>query len=335
MAVFGPNQKEELLIGNALSTETSVADFISSAADKELGVYSKNGGAVAANEVFYLLQKTNGDAVKGLNYEFSNGIDPKYINYIKAEKFKPSVEKAIRVNGFTGTPKANATYQVSIRLYNDGGTLSTENFRHIHGSWVTSDDVTVAHTNANIIQGLVDSLNRAQKKEGDKFTITGGADFIDIVALPTSGNPIQDIAKQTEFDIEVSVKSNGLNPDTAQPESYPILTADLVAAADPGVGTGKWASNLETFTRGYNYEAYRGASYPANFTQPELYSNYNGQYNVIHIGYYFKHSVAGVEEQPSVLTILFDNTGGVTAINAVLAQLRIVAPNAAVPADLV
>lgn len=332
MSVFGPNQKEELLIGNALAGDASVADFISTAVDKEIGVYGKNGGAVAPNVPFYVLQKTNGSATKGLNYEFSNGIDPKYVTNVSVNTFKPAVEKAVRVNGFMRAPERNATYQISIRLYNDGGALSAENFRHIHGTWVTDEnlgDQTV------VIAGLVASLERAQAKEGSKFAITAGGNFIDIAALPTSGNPIQDIAKQIEFDVEVSVKSNGINPDTALPTSYPLLTADITTPANPGVGTGKYVANLETFTRGYNYEVYRGASYPANFTQPGLYSDYNGEYNIIHVEYFHKHSVTGVEEQPAVLTIAVDAAGGIIAVNDVLGKLRIAITNGTVPADLV
>jgi len=334
MAVFGPNQKEELLIGNALAGDANVAEFISTAVNREIGVYSKNGGAVAANAPFYVLQKTDGDASKGLNYEFSKGIDPKYVTDITLHEYKAATEKTVRVNGFTGTPQANATYQVSIRLYNDGGTLSVENFRHIHGIWVTNDDVTVENTNTKIIAGLVDSLNRAQAKEGIKFSVTPGATFIDIAALSTSGNPIQDIAKQIEFDVQVSVKSNGIDSDTASPESYPILSADITAVANPGVGTGKYLSNLETFTRGYNYEVYRGASYPANFNQPALYSDYNGKYHIVHIKYYYKHSVAGVEEQPAVLTVAFDAAAGVSGTNAFLGALRTAVGTANVPANL-
>ena len=55
-----PNQVGEIMIGNAVASQTTVATFIASALDKELKVLSKDGTNVAAKKPFYVLQKAIG-----------------------------------------------------------------------------------------------------------------------------------------------------------------------------------------------------------------------------------------------------------------------------------
>ena len=82
--MFGPNQVGELMIGNAVATETTVATFIATASDKELKVLSKDGSNVAAGKPFFVLQKAT-EAAGG--FEFSDKIDPRYIDKITVEGF--------------------------------------------------------------------------------------------------------------------------------------------------------------------------------------------------------------------------------------------------------
>ncbi len=334
MAVFGPNQKEELIIGEALAGETKVSTFISGADNKEIGVYSKNGGAVAANQRFYVLQKTDGSASKGLNYEFSNGINPSGITKVSAHTYVAPTEKKVRVNGFTGTVKANSTYEVFIRILEDSGTMSVENFRHIIGSYTTTDS---GDTNTTVIAGIVKHLKLTLRNEDEgMFTITAGSSFIDIEANPNIGNASQDVGAALQFEVEATVKSVGNNPLTSLPTTYNILTADVTRKQSPGTGAGKYVNNLEWFTRGYNYEVYRGVNAPANFNQPDLYSDRNGKYGIIHINYEYKHNLVSGESQPAVLTIAVatDTLAENAVVNAILAKIRIAAPNADIDANL-
>lgn len=339
MAVFGPNQKEELLIGNAVATETTVSTFLASASDKELGVFSKNGADVAEGEKFYVLQKTNGPsgAFKNLDYEFSDAIIPSMVKSVKLAPYQAEVQKLVTVSGFPATPVQNATYEVLVRLYNDGGALSTENFRIISGFYVTDASIV---TNANIIDGLVKALEDNQKLEGDSlFTFANVGDrSLTITSKAQSGDPAKNIADQIQFDVQVAIKSNQADPITGVYATYSGLVATVTTPANPGTGTGKYVSNLEWFTRGYNYEAYRETGYPANFSQPALYADYNGAYNIIHIDHYTKNSVVGVEEQPRTLTLAVAFTPGDVATNAptnaLLAKLRTALGTDRVPADL-
>ena len=76
--MFVPNQTGEILIGNAVATETTVPTFIASASDKELKVLSKDGTNVAAKKPFYVLQKADG--IPG-GFEFSDKVDWINISY--------------------------------------------------------------------------------------------------------------------------------------------------------------------------------------------------------------------------------------------------------------
>ena len=262
MSVFGPNQLEDLILGDSVATETTVADFIASSADKAIKLLGAKGGNVAANESFKVFQKTAGNAAKGLNYEFSDTIDPAKIKSIVAVSYAPEVQKSVTVSGFTGTVRDNSTYELFIRLYNDGGTLSAENFRIIPAHYVTEES---GSTFADIITGLVDSLNYSQRLEGqDNFVFTSdvGTGTITVTGAEQEVVAGKIIGKQIEFDVTAKVKSNILDPIST---SYPDLTITIDAENNPGIGTGKYITNLEWFVKGYGNEVYRETSYPANF----------------------------------------------------------------------
>lgn len=341
MSVFGPNQRQELLIGDTTLTNTVFSLFQRSAPEGTIGIISADGGDLGSNNKgnFFIGQKTNGNATKGLDYEFSEVINPKYVTAITATRYSAEVNKKVLVTGFVSVPKANATYQVRIRLYEDGGSLSPENFRHITGSFVTTDETV---TNKQIIDGIVDNLNKSLTLEGTGlFTVVNVTDnSIEIKSNSLLAvNPAKDIADPVKFDVEASVKSNGINAETSLPAIYNILDVNTTALPHPGNGTGSQVKNLEWFCRGYAYEAYRQTGYPADFTQPDLYSTVNGTYDVINISHYRKNSVVGVEEQPRITTIAFSIDPAATdphaQTNIFLGILRGTAIEGLVPDDLV
>lgn len=313
MSVFGPKQNENVIIGNALATETTVATFVSAASDKEIGVFSKDGGAVAAGKKFYVLQKTNGNAAKGLNYEFSDEIDPKLVDQIVVKKYAPEVQKVVTVT-FDSTVAINTAYEVMIRLYNDSGTLSVENFRHITGSYVTGE---TAPTLATVIAGVKDSLEKSLAKEGESlFTITSTATTLVITSVSQPVVVGKKDGRLVEFDVEVFSRDEDLNRSNTG-----LLSAATTTESKKGVGTGKYAVNLEWFTKGYKYDVYREAAYPVNFDTP-YYADGTLAYNVIHIKYKYQRTSTVVENQDKVLTILVAEAGGAVAVtNAIAAKL--------------
>ena len=307
--MYGTNQVGELIIGSGVATETTVQTFIASASNKEVGIFSEDGSAVAVNKPFKVLQKTSGDATKNLNYEYTSSVNPKYVERITVSDYAAEVQKAVAVAGFTGNVLANHTYEVEIRMYNDGGSLSPENFAVIQGYYVTGASIA-AETATTIRDGLLASLNKNLVKRGNGefvtattasplgFTITGK--YQNVVPGKIEGRQIQ-------FDVFAKVFQN--IQDLTQPQqNLGLLTSTVTVAANPGIGTGKLAVNYEWFTSGNKYEVYRTTGYPANFNTP-YYADINGEYNVIDITHYTPRNETSVERQYKQLRIMIDNNG--------------------------
>lgn len=333
--MFGPNQVGELMIGSASATQTTAQTFIASASDKDLKVLSATGTAVAANTPFKVLQKAAG-AIGG--YEFSDVIDPKYVDKITVNTYAAEVQKSVAVAGFTGNVVANTTYEIEVRLYNDGGTLSPENFAVIQGFYVTAS--AAAETATTIRDGLLSSLRKNLIRRGDSefvtattatplgFTITGKVQTV---------VPGKKIGKQIEFDVVAKTYPNAFDLTTVT-QNTGLLTATTTVGNNPGSGTGKWALNYEWFVKGMKYDPARQVGYPADFATP-YYASTTGVYNVIHIVYFANRRETSVERQYKVLTIAVDKVTDTLAANAatnsVLADIRTaVASNATVPSNL-
>lgn len=337
--MFGPNQVGELILGNAYATETTAQTFVASASDKELLVVSHDGSAVAAKKPFKLLQKTSGDSTKGLNYEFSDIIDPKYVEKITLATYAAEIQKSVAVAGFTGNVVANTTYEVEIRLYNDGGSLSPENFAVIQGFYVTGNSIA-SETATTIRDGLLSSLRKNLIKRGNSefvtattsspvgFTITGK--YQDVV-------PGKIIGKQIEFDVIVKTYPNAFDVTTLT-QNTGLLTATTTASNYPGNGTGKFAVNYEWFVKGVKYDPARQVGYPVDFNTP-YYASKTGVYNTLQVRYFTPRNETSVERQYKVLTILVDKVTDTlannAATNAVLGDIRTAIDSLVdVPADL-
>lgn len=337
MAVFGPNQVGELIVGNAVAAETTVATFITSATDKEIKVLSKNGGAPASGVPFNILQKTSGDSAKNLNYEFTDVVKPGQVNSVTLAAYSAAVAKVVTVSGFTVAPRTNTTYEVLIRITEDGGALSTENFRVIQGFYVTGNSVTSV-TNDVIMDGIISNINKSQEKEGSgNFTLARVGTTITVTEVLKASDPARDIADPIQFDVQAYIKSNVVSIG-ANFLNYEDLTVAVTTAQSVGVGTGKGIANYEWFTKGYKYEVYRDTGYPANFNTPYYAQDQALTYNVISINHYSENVAVGVERQPKSITIAVGFTVGDVATNAatnaVLADLRTVLGAGNVPADL-
>lgn len=332
--MFGPNQVGELIVGNAVATETTVATFVATASDKEIKVLSTDGGNVAAGEAFYFLQKTAGDAAKGLNFEFSDRIEPSTVEKVTLAEYSPEVAKAVLVDGFAvgGVAAAQRTYSIEI---NHQGWLSPENYEMITGYYVTGE-LLGSDTATTIRNGVLASLNKnLARRGGSEYVATASGTGILITEKIQDNKPGRNDGRKLIFSVNAKVYSNVSNGYNA---NLGLLTAVQTVAADGGQGTGKFATNYEFFTKGVKYDVNNPFSYPVNFDIP-FYTSKTGVYNVIQIKY--SKSVKNVikETQAKVLTILVDKVTDVAANNAatnsVLADLRTaIGDFATVPADL-
>lgn len=303
--MYGTNQVGELIIGSGVATETTVQTFIATASDKEVGIFSEDGSAPAVNTPFIVLQKTAGDATKGLNYEFSTAVNPKYTERITVSEYAAEVQKQVLVDGFTGNVLANHTYEVEVRMYNDGGSLSPENFAVIQGYYVTGASIAT-ETATTIRDGLLASLNKnlASRGNSEFVTATSGTGFT-VTGKYQNVVPGKIEGRQIQFDVYAKVFQN--IQDLTQPQqNLGLLTVTQVTANYPGVGTGKLAVNYEWFTNGNKYEVYRLTGYPANFNTP-YYADVNGTYDVIDITHYTPRKETSVERQYKQLRIMIDS----------------------------
>lgn len=334
MSIFGHNQVGELIIGNAVATETTIATFISTAADQEIKCLSADGTAPAAGKDFKFLQKTAGNAAKGLNFEFSDIIKANKVDSVSVATYLAETQKVVTVSGFTGNVVANTTYSVELRIYNDGGSLSPENFAVVSGYYVTGASV-VGITDQIVQDGIIASLNYNLTKRGaSEVTVaTVDADSFTITGQEQSVVPGKVVGKQIDFDV---VGKQFLNTSLTH-ENLGLLTATVTTPSNPGRATGKYAVNLEWFNKGYKYEVYRQTGYPADFASPS-YASATGIYNAIHIKYFDDRISPNLEKQYKLLTILVDKGTDTLANNAntnlVLDDLQTILGAANVPADL-
>lgn len=332
--MFGPRQVGELIVGNAVAAETTVKTFIASASDKEIKVLSADGTAPAAGKSFKLYQKTAGDAAKNLDYEFSDSINPKYIERITLAEYAPEVAKAVKVDGFNdaGVIAAQRTYTVEIRVENQ---LSPENFELISGYYVTGE-VLGSDTATTVRDGVLLSLNQNLVKRGNsEFTAVADGTGILITEKIQNNIPGKIDGRKLLFTVSGKVfnnVSNGYNSNLG------LLTAVETVAPSYGSGTGKFATNFEWFVKGVKYDADRLVGYPADFgDRTPYYTSKSGTYNTIQIVYFAPRTETAVERQYKVLTILVEKTdlASNAVTNAVLADLDTVAGTfVTIPADL-
>lgn len=328
--MFSPNQVGELIVGTGLATEANVTTFLASADPAELGVYDAKGGAVVANKPFYFVQKTAGNTAKGLDFEFSDKIDPAYIEKVTVKAYSPEVAKVVKLDGFAvaGVVAPQRTYEIEIRVENQ---LSPENFEHIVGYYVTGE-VIGSDTATTVRDGLIASINKNLKRRGDsEFTVT--ADGTGILVTEKIQDNIPGKIEGRKFSFVVTGKvfnnvSNGLNANLG------FLTATVTNPGFIGVGTGKFATNAEWFLKGFKYDPNRQWAFPVDFTERvPFYTSKTGTYNIVHIKYFSPRKSTIVERQYKVLTILVSGADNAKT-NAILAKIRTAAPNADIDANL-
>lgn len=331
--MFGPNQVGELMVGNAVATETTVATFVATASDKELKVLSKDGSNVAAGKPFYVLQKAAG-AIGG--YEFSDKVEPRYVEKVTLKAYAAPVLGSVKVDGFNtgGVVAAQRTYEVEIRLENQ---LSSENFELITGYYVTGE-VLGSDTATTVRDGVLLSLNKnLTRRGGNEFTAVADGTGILITEKAQNNIPGKVDGRYLLFSVQGRVFnniSNGYNSNLG------LLTSTVITSSNPGNGTGKWATNYEWFVKGYKYDADRQVGFPADFMDRiPFYTSKTGIYNVIHVIYYMPRKETSVERQYKVLTIAVekasDTLGNNAATNSVLTDIRTaVGTFATVPANL-
>lgn len=322
--MYSPNQVGELIIGQLAGASANVGALITANVDKTVQVFSHTGvNAPAANTPWKAVQITSGTSAKGLNYEFSDIVDPIYTESVLVTPYAAEVQKVVTVTGTGYVPLANTTYELTIYLYEDGGSLSPENFAQIQGYYVTG---VTAPTLADLLTGLTASLNyNLSKRGGGEFTATTTATVITITSIYQNVVPGKIIGTPLAFDVKAPAYANASNLTQPAQNLNPFVIATTVNAS-PGNGTAKYAINFEWFIKGMKYEVYRQTGYPADFNTP-YYASKVGVYNTIKVKYFKPRNETSVERQYKILTILMDKVTDVPANNAatntVLSAIRV------------
>lgn len=311
MSLFGPRQVGEILIGNAVASETTVNTFITSASDQELTVLSVDGTNVAADKPFKVYQKaTNAQG----NIEFSDTIDPKHVEYVRVSAYAPEVAKVVKVDGFStvGALAVNRTYEVRIRLING---VSPENWEDICGYYVTGQALgtTVA---GDVRNGVLSSLQKALNYRGmNEFTVAADGTGILITEVIQPNVLGKDPGRKLRFEVSAAVFEMGNLFGYGGDLGY--LTSTVTVTGSEGLGTGKWVTNYEYFAKGYKYDENRYGGYPADFMgKVPFYGLKNGIYNVITIGYYTPRTETIVERQWKELQIAIQKASDTAENNA-------------------
>jgi len=332
--MYGPNQVGELIIGNINATQTTIQTFIASAPDKAIKALSFDGTNVGANIPFSYFQKTAGNAAKNLNYEFSDIIIPANVELVTCKAYAAEVQKRVTVTVTTATP--NTTYEIECRIYNDGGSLSPENFAVVQGFYVSAAS---GDTTTTIKDGLVLSLQKNIAKRGnfELAIVSSGAATFTIDSIYQNVVPGKITGRMIEFDA-IGKSYPNVYDVTQITQNTGLVTTVVTTASNPGQATGKWVANYEWFVKGMKYEVYRQTGYPADFNTP-YYANPTGIYNAINIKYFQQRKETSVERQYKSLTIVLERASTANTTNAqtnlVLADLRTVLGVANVPVDLI
>jgi len=317
MSVFGGNQVGKIISGDAYGASADLVDFITNGTDGEVQVFSGDGSALTEGP-FKILQRTD-SAVGGV--EYTEVINPKEIESISAKAYQAPVQRRLKVTGFTGTIRANATYEVFIRLYNDG-SLSPENFRMIPAFFVTPDDVsglTFADILNEMRDGIVKSLARDPEMLFNITVDTAAGEFI-VEGLNVSFVLGRKDGRPVEFDLQATVRSNG-DSSNVTGNFYQDLTVETEEPGHRGNGTGNQIANLEWFLKGNEYSRYRDVAYPSNFITPYIIDP-AGTYHVVNISYFRERTYTNVERQHRYAYIVFD-AADVVATNALIADLEV------------
>lgn len=305
------NQVGEMMIGNAVASQTTVPTFIASALDKQLKVLSKDGSDVAAKKPFYVLQKATG--IPG-GFEFSDKVDPRYVEKVTVTAYSPEVLGSYKVDGFNtaGVVAAKRTYEVEVRLEDQ---LSPENFTTIQGYYVTGQ-ILGSDTATTVRDGVLLSLNKNLSNRGsDEFVAVANGTGISITEQFQPNNVGRDEGRKLRFTVKGKVFENV--PTNGNNSNLDVLTVTQLTAPKPGSGTGKQITNAEYDLKGFKYDPSREYGFPANFGNlTPYYASKSGIYNIIHIKHYMPRNETSVERQYKVLTIVVDKVTDVPANNA-------------------
>lgn len=314
------DQIREIIIGEAIATETTLATFQASASAKELAVVAADGTAPAYGKPFFVVGKaSDGSVIK------SDIVYPKAVERVEGIAYKAPVNKVVTVNNFVvpSTTGDVQEYMVEIRLYNQG-SLSVNDWALFFGH--TKFTKTGSNTASDVVDALIASLNRnfstvkgATSTTNPFFTFaktgSGSSSALTITAKAQPYLGGKKFARPVEFD--VNMKEGGATVATTTPGHV-------------GVGTGAKVAELEYFLRGFRGDYNRVGAFPYDWpTTTRNQADVAGTYNTIEVLHVPKGE-GGINEIKArkELTIAVKESSGTSLMEALLEDINtfVVAP---------
>lgn len=249
------NTVNELILGSAVATETTLDTFKASASPGEVGVFTLDGTALAAGKPFVFAQKT-ADSVF-----VSDVVYPESVSSYTAAVDAPEVAKVVQV-----TPPAAADitvgsdYIVRIHIF-EFGSLSVEDTYLKFGTYrpVTGD------TEQQVVDGLIASLNRNFSREPGA-TATSNPLFT--FSRSGSGATSKLVITQKLQPYVTGKKFGRVNPFDVfadfTPDAEPVK-GTVTTPYNPGKGTGKLVAAMEYDLRKNRGDIYGNINWPYNF----------------------------------------------------------------------
>jgi hypothetical protein len=265
------NTINEIILGNAVTTETTLDAFMISATVGEIGVFAYNGTEIGAGKDFVFAQKTP---------------DSTFVSdVIKADSVKdytiaadaPEVAQVVTIAPpAAAAMTVGAEYIVRIHIF-EHGSLSVEDTMIKFGSYRT----VTAPTENVVIDGLITSLNRqfangpganATSNPLFTFTRTGTGTTARLVIT----QKLQPYLRGKKFGrVNPFAVFADFTPNLANPIQGTVLTP-----YSPGRGTGKLVAAMEYDLRKNRGDIYGDQGWP--FTFPvQTNANAGAGYNML------------------------------------------------------
>lgn len=309
------DQIREIIVGEAVATETTLATFQATASPLEIAVVSADGTAPGVGKPFIVVTKAgDGTVIK------SDIVYPKSVTRLDGIAYRAEVPKVVTVSAIAvpATTGDKQEYMVDLRMFNVG-SLSVENFHIFHGHTLFTK--TASNNAEAVVDALIANLNQnfskvsgATSTTNPYFTFsktgTGAGAALVITAKTQDYEAGKKFARPLEFD--VAFKS-----DLAS-------TVTITNPGFPGVGTGKKVAEMEWFLRGFRGDSYRGVGYP--FTWPsgtKSLSDVAGTYNTIELIHIPKGDGLNVIQARKELTIAIEEASGTVSMDALIADINI------------
>lgn len=316
------NVIREIIVGNAIASETTLPTFLSTASPLEIAVVAADGTAPGFGKDFYVVTKApNGQLIK------SDLVKAKTVSRLEGVPYVAPVQKVVDVGTITvpANAGAKASYQVQIRVFN-AGSLSVLNTEFIIGHY-TFTQTSAPLTAEAVVDGLIANLNaNMSKRPGATATTnpyfsftknsTGAGASLRIASIAQPIDLGRSFGRPLEFEVTLIADDPGASG-----------VVSTITPATVGKGSGAQVATLEYFYRGERGDQFRNQHFPYNWSlSTKTLTNPASNYNAVEINH-SNGNENGINAVivPKELTIAVAESSGTTLMEALIADIEVFA----------